>query len=260
MQARRTIIILFKIVFLVVVFFALLWEMQYLINTIIKGEKVTELVSAVTIVLVIFALLVAVDFIGRRWINPGLPLNTFVVIVCLIGVTLRVVFCLYCGTTQISDFAEPLKFYDQKITQEGQYESHVLIFSDYDRYQREYSFYPAWGSYMLISHVLFSIFGNSNFVMQMDTVAFNFMMDFVERITAKHRLKETQAYFLDNKERIKKNLSILYDEKSKQVYIDYIKYRGTLKWKYLHDIDRDVYFDPEIIKFNDNEVFIDGAN
>lgn len=93
----------------------------------------------------------------------------------------------------------------------------------------------------------------------MNTRVFNFVMDTVERTVSKRKIDESKRFFLANKERIKSNVNVLNDEKSRRVYIDFIKYRGTLKWKYLHDVDKDTYFDKKIIKFAEKEIFIDAG-
>lgn len=88
----------------------------------------------------------------------------------------------------------------------------------------------------------------------------NAMVDFMERHTNAAGLKETNDFFESNRERIACNKECLADEKSREVYENIIKYRSTLKRKYLYLARSpyyEQYFAPDIIKLKKHEFFID---
>lgn len=84
----------------------------------------------------------------------------------------------------------------------------------------------------------------------------------IERLT--YPWKKSKAYFEQNDARIKSIKANLADDKSRKVYDNVIKWRYTRNVKYLRgnvDKEEDQYFDEGIIKFTDEEVFVDcGAN
>ncbi len=92
-----------------------------------------------------------------------------------------------------------------------------------------------------------------------DTEIFNVCIDFLERHTNQARLRETRNFYTENRVRIKKNVKSFADEKSKRVYLNAIKYRCSLKRKYLSYTSpmEEKYFDPQIVRFKKNEILID---
>lgn len=92
-----------------------------------------------------------------------------------------------------------------------------------------------------------------------DTEIFNISIDFLERHTNRAKLQETYKFYTENRTRIKKNIKCLEDEKSKRVYLNVIKYRCSLKRKYLSHTSpmEEKYFDSQIVRFKKNEILID---
>lgn len=92
-----------------------------------------------------------------------------------------------------------------------------------------------------------------------DTEVFNVFIDFLERNTNREKLQKSLDFFEVNQDRIKNNISILEDDKSRNVYINTIKYRCSLKRKYLSCTSpgNEKYFDSQIIEFREKEKFMD---
>lgn len=92
-----------------------------------------------------------------------------------------------------------------------------------------------------------------------DTEIFNVFIDFLERHTAHEKLQKSLEFFTENQDRIKSNIEVLEDKRSRDVYSNAIKYRCSLKRKYLSYTSpgNEKYFDPHIIKFEKNERFMD---
>ncbi|WP_022760883.1 FkbM family methyltransferase [Butyrivibrio sp. AD3002] len=69
---------------------------------------------------------------------------------------------------------------------------------------------------------------------------------------------ETQSFFNDNSDIVIKNMQLLADEKSKEVYKALIDYRGNRMPlnKNIYSLD-DQYFVDEFLKLQDDEVFVD---
>lgn len=90
------------------------------------------------------------------------------------------------------------------------------------------------------------------------TKAFNATVDFFKKYLLHISYENTKDYYECNKLRIKAICSRLSDEKSKKVYINILKYRSTHNRKYLKGIvDREQYFDKDIIHLAENEMFVD---
>lgn len=82
--------------------------------------------------------------------------------------------------------------------------------------------------------------------------------DVVYRTFSKKYLKDRQEFYKKNEERVKNNINCLEDELSKTIYKKMIKYRCERKRKdFPKDIEKNRYFPKDIIKLNDDEVFID---
>lgn len=74
----------------------------------------------------------------------------------------------------------------------------------------------------------------------------------------KEGMEQARLYFDKNKERIENIKSRLSDAKSRLVYDNMIHYRCTHDSKYLDGIvDENQYFDKDLIKFGNKEVFVD---
>lgn len=87
---------------------------------------------------------------------------------------------------------------------------------------------------------------------------FALVVDFIDTRVCHISYQETSNYFKQNKNRIKKIMSKLSDDKSREVYKNIIKYRSTHNRKYLKGIvDKDQYFEKDIIKLGDDEIFVD---
>lgn len=87
---------------------------------------------------------------------------------------------------------------------------------------------------------------------------FNTVLDFMEVKVFHTSYKITEEYLHKNKKRIREITESLADEKSRIVYRNIWKYRATHNRKYLKGIvDREQYFDSEIIKLTEKEVFVD---
>lgn len=90
------------------------------------------------------------------------------------------------------------------------------------------------------------------------TNVFNTILDFVEVNINRTSYKQTELFFRVNKNRIENIKSKLADERSRFIYDSLIKYRSTHKRKYLKGIvDRHQYFDSDIIRLSNNEIFVD---
>lgn len=77
-------------------------------------------------------------------------------------------------------------------------------------------------------------------------------------ITKKEERKKANIFFKENKEKTEKILSILNDEKSKEIFKKMILYRSSLNQKDLPPYClNDEYFPKDIIKLSDCEVFTD---
>lgn len=82
--------------------------------------------------------------------------------------------------------------------------------------------------------------------------------DFVFRIINKDYLKKRKLFFEQHSEQIEKNITLLYDEKSKEIYKGLILYRKFRKRKYFpYYSSKDQYFPKDVISLNENEVFVD---
>ena len=74
----------------------------------------------------------------------------------------------------------------------------------------------------------------------------------------KEYLKTVQEFYKNNRKQVLDNTNLLADDKSKKIYNQIIKYRCYRYTKDIRNIiSNDQYFPKDIIKFNDNEVFID---
>lgn len=84
------------------------------------------------------------------------------------------------------------------------------------------------------------------------------IVDCVDRLRQVVPDSKTVGYFEENKERIDKITSKLADEKSRQVYKKMIRFRCTCRQKVLLGIvDKNEYFDKDIINFGNKEIFVD---
>jgi len=82
--------------------------------------------------------------------------------------------------------------------------------------------------------------------------------DFAFRIVNKDYLDKRKLFFEQHSELIEKNIDLLYDEKSKKVYEGLILYRKYRKRKYFpYYSAKDQYFPEDVIKLNENEIFVD---
>lgn len=92
-----------------------------------------------------------------------------------------------------------------------------------------------------------------------DTEIFNILIDFLERYTNRVKLQNKYYFFTKNRKRIKNNLKVLDDKKSRRVYINVIKYRCSLKRKYLlyTSPKEEKYFDSQLVRFTMNERVMD---
>lgn len=69
---------------------------------------------------------------------------------------------------------------------------------------------------------------------------------------------ETRNYYKNNRRRIVKVISLLSDQRSKEIYRNQIKYRSTYKRKYSKPYNiSNQYFPDDIIRLKRNETFID---
>lgn len=90
------------------------------------------------------------------------------------------------------------------------------------------------------------------------TKIFNVILDFLEVKIFKTSYQETKDFVNENKRRIVAIIKGLEDEKSRFVYKNIWKYRATHKRGYLKGIvDKEQYFDEELIKFGSREGFVD---
>lgn len=89
-------------------------------------------------------------------------------------------------------------------------------------------------------------------------IAITKYIDYKCDIYDEHARVPAQAYFEENIERVENIKSKLSDEKSRVVYDRMIQFRCTHDPKYLRGIaDKNQYFDRELIKFTDKEIFVD---
>ena len=76
----------------------------------------------------------------------------------VVGVIFRYIYFIIADVSPVSDFVTPSNFYIY-LKQNGAYTVFTNVLSEMDFYQRYYSRYPAWGSYMLIIHKIYDLFG-----------------------------------------------------------------------------------------------------
>lgn len=87
---------------------------------------------------------------------------------------------------------------------------------------------------------------------------FNTILDFLEVKVFHTSYKATKQFADRNAGRIEMIIESLADEKSRKVYENIWKYRATHNRKYLKGIvDKEQYFDRELIKLGDKEGFVD---
>ena len=87
---------------------------------------------------------------------------------------------------------------------------------------------------------------------------FNTCLDFLETRVFHTSYDETAVFYKLNTERIERIASWFADEKSRKVYRNILAYRSTHHRKYMRGIvDRDQYFDKDIIHFGTGEGFVD---
>ena len=90
------------------------------------------------------------------------------------------------------------------------------------------------------------------------TNIFNIILDFIERYVLHTSYKEDQDFFEEHADRVENIINIFSDERSKSIYKKVWMYRITHKRMYLKKIvDRKQYFDKDLIKFIDNEFYVD---
>ncbi len=77
------------------------------------------------------------------------------------------------------------------------------------------------------------------------------------RVFPDKRVKEARVYFRDNKDQVIRNLRILADKKSRDVYKNLIRFRMTMKYRYQPGMELPQYFPADIVKISENEVFLD---
>lgn len=70
---------------------------------------------------------------------------------------------------------------------------------------------------------------------------------------------ESRRFYKKNRERISKCLSYLYDDRSKQIFMKMICFRCNKDYRKFPGYEANQYFVQDIMKFNENEVFIDGG-
>lgn len=92
-----------------------------------------------------------------------------------------------------------------------------------------------------------------------DTEIFNVFIDFLERHTGREKLQKSRDFFRENQNRIKNNMEVLEDKRSREVYINVIKYRCSLKRKYLSCTSpaNEKYFDARIVRYKNHERLMD---
>lgn len=79
-----------------------------------------------------------------------------------------------------------------------------------------------------------------------------------DRITQKQKnMEEATAFFNSNWDRVEKIKSWLYDDKSKEIYENLIRFAMTGDRKYHHGCDPNQYFPKDVIQLESDEVFID---
>lgn len=87
---------------------------------------------------------------------------------------------------------------------------------------------------------------------------FNTILDFCEVSVFHTSYKETEDYMRQGEGRIKNIAQSLADEKSRKVYKNIWQYRASHDRRFLKGIvDKDQYFDSEIIRLEDGEGFVD---
>ena len=79
-----------------------------------------------------------------------------------------------------------------------------------------------------------------------------------ERVEQRVRdIEEASRFFNENWERVERVKSWLADEKSKTIYENLIRFTMTGDRKYHHGLDPNQYFPSDVIRLDNNEVFID---
>lgn len=69
----------------------------------------------------------------------------------------------------------------------------------------------------------------------------------------------SKAFYQINNSRIKKNLSFLYDEESRDVYKKMILFRCKKDYRSFPKVEKEQYFVDNIVKLTNDEVYVDGG-
>lgn len=94
-------------------------------------------------------------------------------IIVLLGVILRIFFYIWDNPQQYSDFYQATRFWDHLQEIGGTYGMYTTKTAEMDGFQIYYSLYPAWGRYMLLTHLIYHILGRNTLWM----VCLNFIFD-----------------------------------------------------------------------------------
>ena len=91
-------------------------------------------------------------------LNENVNLRYISIGILLLGLALRVFYYEICGVVETSDFYQPTKFFEY-ITDNGSYTEYTIQYQQLDEFQRYYALFPAWGIYMMFTHLIYSLFG-----------------------------------------------------------------------------------------------------
>lgn len=113
-----------------------------------------SIISAVLFCVMFVVMVMAMTLKTPTWIR----LEKLWIVLLVVGTVARILYFCLIQPVQVSDFYQSAKFYEH-LLQNGGYEQYTTLLSEMDDFQIYYSLYPAWGTYMLLSHALFGIFG-----------------------------------------------------------------------------------------------------
>ncbi len=149
-MTKKTINGFYIVVFTIIAYYGALCEM--------KNLRISTSLF-LSIVFVILCCILAVYYFRKDRTKEDISRTDYIIIVgiLILGILFRAVCYYFLNVAPFSDFAMPTEFC--KFLQEnGPYTEYVIRTKELDHFQRYYSLYPAWGSYMLIARTLFHIF------------------------------------------------------------------------------------------------------
>ena len=99
-----------------------------------------------------------------------------------------------------------------------------------ERIKKVFYFFNRLLSLLGIQYFVYAVIGHA----VTDSCFLGGILDLLHRLTAKGEIEETRLFFQRNAQRVRENLDLLADEKSKTVYTSILQYRSTKHRKYIN--------------------------